>query len=82
MNLWILASLLLLDLLLVAGHFEQSTCGKQKKCIFSPVACKKRNDCRQIFSYSPHEDGWVDMEMFRVAVKYGSLFPKAIKETG
>ncbi|KIH47342.1 hypothetical protein ANCDUO_22600, partial [Ancylostoma duodenale] len=53
-----------IDKKLVAGHFEQSTCDKQKKCIFSPVVCEKRNDCNLIFSYSPHEDGWVDMEMF------------------
>ncbi|KAK6728731.1 hypothetical protein RB195_006026 [Necator americanus] len=62
MNLSVLVLFLVFPL--VNGHFDNSTCGKQKKCIFVPPGCENRNDCRQLFSYSASEDGWVDMEMF------------------
>ncbi|KJH47837.1 DOMON domain protein [Dictyocaulus viviparus] len=61
--LWTLLFIYFLHLQLVCGHFDQSTCGTTKKCIFVPAGCEKQGDCKQMFSYNATDDGWVNMEM-------------------
>ncbi|CAD6186470.1 unnamed protein product [Caenorhabditis auriculariae] len=48
---------------LVSAHFNSSECGFKKQCIFVPHGCQDTNNCRQMFSYAPRENGWTEMEM-------------------
>ncbi|CAJ0584176.1 unnamed protein product, partial [Mesorhabditis spiculigera] len=56
------------------AHFDASQCGNHKTCIYVPAGCEKNNVCKNIFSYAPVADDYVDMEMYSTDYTAGTNY--------